>query len=67
MDKNIYEMKLHEKLYFDDFEVMRVPGGWIYYYIGFDKDFGIFVPYNNEYDNRKPEPTPISGSGASVS
>ena len=26
----IYKMELHDALQFDDYEMLRVPGGWIY-------------------------------------
>jgi len=47
--KNIYDLKLHEIVDFDDLEggVMRVPGGWIYS-LGLE-DKLIFVPHNNEF------------------
>lgn len=52
-DKKIYSMKLHEVISLKDghLKIMRVPGGWIYYYhnslsgVGFSK----FVKYNNEF------------------
>ena len=31
MDKDLYELKLHEEMIIDgETSVMRVPGGWIY-------------------------------------
>lgn len=53
MTVNIYKLELHEKVRFDyGFEVMRVPGGWVYIFTGnFDgatRD-SVFVPFNNEF------------------
>jgi len=42
--KKICELKLHEKWWVEGFEVLRVPGGWIYA----KNDRSVFVPYNDE-------------------
>ena len=42
--KKIHELKLHDKWWLDGFEVLRVPGGWIYD----RKNAAVFVPYNDE-------------------
>jgi len=51
--KSIYNMELNEimepesgGLWESLMYIIRVPGGWIYNYIG----QSVFVPYNNEFD-----------------
>ena len=50
--KTIYELKLHENLQLEDYQITRVPGGWIYRYWDYDKreyyPSATFVPYNND-------------------
>ena len=56
--KDIYNLKLHETLEFDDFGlftvILRVPGGW--FYRSYDKSqniaTGVFVPFDNEFQKR---------------
>jgi hypothetical protein len=52
-NKNIYNLSLHEMtithLLCDFIKVLRVPGGWIYYYTS---DIGTFVPFDNEFQER---------------
>ncbi len=49
----IYNLKLHEKYLTTGFEVLRVPGGWIYRFWDFKKDdyvdHSIFIPLNDEF------------------
>jgi hypothetical protein len=56
MEKDIYKMKLHDKIILDNARlIMRVPGGWIY---GFGNEKGttdVFVPWDNEFQ-KKPQP-----------
>lgn len=30
MEKDIFQLELHAEIIYNDFSVMRVPGGWIY-------------------------------------
>jgi hypothetical protein len=61
-NRDIYEMKLHERITFPNFTVDRVPGGWIYTYliehtypsqagrtIGSLSTTTTFVPYCEEF------------------
>ncbi len=58
MEKDIYEMKLHDEIEVDtDLHILRVPGGWLYktfsecaggWFISSE-----FVAYNEEFQNRK--------------
>lgn len=54
--KNIYSLRLHERFSFDVFEVVRVPGGWVYTTWESDGGSGalprtsVFVPYNAEFE-----------------
>ena len=49
---DIYNMKLHDSITDTDTgtDIMRVPGGWIYYQRF--KELTIFVPYNDEFDEK---------------
>jgi len=51
MDKNIYEMKLHESIVIGYYEILRVPGGWVYTHFEEDAkiESSVFVPFNNEF------------------
>jgi hypothetical protein len=59
----IYDLKLHEKLEFEDegriYRVLRVPNGWIYQIFKDLLDFGmklestIFVPFHPEFKDPK--------------
>ena len=52
MEKNLWNMELHETISFPfGIYVMRVPGGWIYDCWDKEKDCfkqGNFIPYNND-------------------
>jgi len=53
MEKNLYNLKLHESIT-EPFGmlIMRVPGGWIYDCWDFENDkskIGTFVPFDNEF------------------
>lgn len=51
----IYQMELHETAYYNNnWEILRVPGGWIYTQYQFDDSIdtvntSTFVPFNNEF------------------
>lgn len=56
MDKDIYDLKLHEttEIIKQDglnYYVTRVAGGWIYQYMRLDCNSmtSVFVPFNNEF------------------
>lgn len=54
--KSIYELKLGEVEIRGNWEVMRVPGGWLWS-AHFEKNFTTtFVPFHNEFDDRPYEP-----------
>jgi hypothetical protein len=42
--QKIHELELHDKWWIEGYEVLRVPGGWIYD----RKNAAVFVPYNDE-------------------
>ena len=49
-NRKIYELKLHQILHLDNgMSVMRVPGGWIYFYKIWNID--TFVPYCNDFQD----------------
>lgn len=50
----LYEMELNSKHHFDDYEILRVPGGWIYTRFSENGTGGYnmsscFVPFDNEF------------------
>ena len=50
----LYKMRLHEVIYTDNFEITRVPGGWIYARLNYENErvensLSCFVPFNNEF------------------
>ncbi len=58
-EKQLYMIKLHEKISLDNkYTVLRVPGGWIYYNhiettgenIQQLASTAVFVPLNNEFN-----------------
>jgi len=51
MEKKIYEMELHERLFISNIMyVTRVPGGWVYEFPGEGHTAAVvFVPYNEEF------------------
>ncbi|MFA5618418.1 MAG: hypothetical protein WDK95_16440 [Syntrophorhabdaceae bacterium] len=52
MTNNLYEMKLHDILDFDEYNIIRVPGGWIYRFWDIVKGEygkGTFVPLYDEF------------------
>lgn len=62
-DGNLYELKLHEgisavslgKSAETYWQILRVPGGWIYTYWDCEKEKynnGIFVPFNDEFSKQ---------------
>ena len=51
-DKDIYSLGLHERInIYAGFDVVRVPGGWVYntYDIDIKTGSSVFVPYENEF------------------
>lgn len=56
MEKDLYNLKLHESLTEPSgMLIMRVPGGWIYDCWDFTNDcskIGTFVPFNNEFQDK---------------
>jgi len=47
--EDFYKLKLHEHISLTgSIAIMRVPGGWIYYWEG----TSCFVPYSGEFDER---------------
>lgn len=64
--KSIYELAFSESEYFGIYEVTRVPGGWIFLQYGGLGKAAVFVPYNNEFDNRYIPPTPRPSGGEST-
>lgn len=60
--KTVYNLELHENFQESGLDITRVPGGWIYRFWDYEKrDYytvSTFVPYNEEFDARKPDPTP---------
>jgi len=51
--KSVYDLKLHEEVWLDNYTVVkRVPGGWIYQF-RFPPpegcDIGVFVPFDNDF------------------
>lgn len=65
MEKNLYNLELHEQLIIDKGEnegggytkiVMRVPGGWIYRSYTMKEnatESTVFVPYSDEFNPTK--------------
>lgn len=55
MEKNIYNLKLHEKIKFDQIEIIRVPGGWIYNHqrTQVNIENPCFVPFHEEFKKPK--------------
>ena len=56
MEKEIYDMKLHETLSIEELDlfVFRVPGGWIYDFDRYaaDRRKAVFVPFSKEFIGR---------------
>lgn len=56
MEKDLYNLKLHELLINFGIAIMRVPGGWIYDCWDLEKDMfkkGQFVPFSDEFAPKK--------------
>ena len=53
--KSIWELELHETVFFNLIEVMRIPGGWIYTYFdsatGQEATTSVFIPFSIEFKN----------------
>ena len=48
----MHNLGLNETTQFGDFQIMRVPGGWIYRFWNHkEEDYtnSVFVPYNTEF------------------
>lgn len=58
-EKSIYDLDLHEwadiRTRFTFTDVLRVPGGWIYYNKNLQdgRKTGVFVPFDNEFHPKK--------------
>jgi len=51
-NKDIYNMTLHERVYYDRHRyVERVPGGWIYRRT--TENSPVFVPYSSEFYDKE--------------
>jgi hypothetical protein len=55
---DLYKMNLHEKIFVESYEVLRVPGGWIYTtkekksaHVS-EALTSVFVPMNSEFNWR---------------
>lgn len=49
-------MGLHERMEVKQYDVIRVPGGWIYerfMNVGYGFLSTVFIPYNNEFYKKK--------------
>lgn len=46
--KTIYELNLHESTDVGRYEATRVPGGFIYFYLGTGGSCSVFVPEHTE-------------------
>lgn len=53
--KSIYDLKLHENTFIEShqYDVLRVPGGWIYQRYDCKNDGffgeGVFIPFDNSF------------------
>lgn len=65
--EQLYTMNLGEIIKMAYWEITRVPGGWIFQCGNSDAISSVFVPYDSEFDQRKPEPTPVPSSGDRIS
>jgi len=57
MGKDIYNMKLHDSFILEAgnypaYNVLRVPGGWLYTVYEEEGTSATFVPFNNEFMNK---------------
>ena len=60
MEKTIYDLNLHEKMEEKGFQIIRVPGGWLYFnetaHVGISGTqrtaTSTFVPYNDEFKDK---------------
>ena len=56
--KNLHKMRLHETIRIDQrIKITRVPGGWIYNFIGIKTS--TFVPFSHEFELVKSEVFPV--------
>lgn len=53
---DLYAMKLHdiERAWNDCYEILRVPGGWLYTHYTNNGPVAAFVPFNNEFQPAPP-------------
>lgn len=54
MMNKLYKMGLHDILYQSDYEILRIPGGWVYTRFsesgaGGSNLSSVFVPFDNEF------------------
>lgn len=52
----LYDMKLHDSIGGKNYDIVRVPGGWLYSYFRGKVSTSTFVPFDNEF---QPKPIPI--------
>jgi hypothetical protein len=58
LENNIYKLGLHETIKIDKYDIIRVPGGWLYYNLNYALDGNIsssctFVPLNYEFQEEE--------------
>lgn len=51
-EKTIYDLELNESIDVNGHTVHRVPGGWIYMTYNYGKVSSVFVPFDNEFQNK---------------
>jgi len=57
MKESIYEMSLHDIIFWGEHTtIRRVPGGWIYYTKSAGGNTATFVPWNNEFQPKSELP-----------
>lgn len=65
-EENIYNMKLHQRVYFEGDEdpmwCLRVPGGWIY--CAWHGSQPVFVPFSQEFNPNAPNKQPPVPKGS---
>ena len=54
MEKDIYKLKLHEIMCFEQGIILRVAGGWIYKDMSGSGASQVFVPFDNEFKDQNP-------------
>lgn len=49
--EELYNMKLHDTIDTGVYDILRVPGGWLYTLFGDKTTTTTFIPFNNEFLN----------------